>query len=123
MDQDVCAVMAACIESVDLNVGHVRKPGERVPVPGMECCKGPHEPVKRQAILNVTIFGNEEIIVVDEFKGRNRPVQNENSRQEQADQQDPLEALASHLQKALCKNAFIFGNGVVCFQIDPSPGS
>ena len=58
--------MVPCgIETEYLNVGHVRKPCQRMPVCRMEGTEGPDEIIKRYATNHIDVIGDVFGIIVD----------------------------------------------------------
>ena len=74
MDQHTRPVMTAGMEPVHIEIRHVGKPRQRMPVACMEGQKGPPESIKREATLYVLVDGYIQTIIVDEIKGSHRPV-------------------------------------------------
>src|SRR5208282_1667437 len=63
MKQNAGEVMAGRIQSVELTIQGVGKPGEGVPILGVAGVEGPDKSLPGQACLNGTIVGNVVLIV------------------------------------------------------------
>ena len=57
-------MMPAGVEAEHLAVGHVREPGERMPVARVKGRERPLDPGPRQAVLNERIFGDVIVVIV-----------------------------------------------------------
>jgi hypothetical protein len=74
LEEQAGQVMARRIQPEQLNIEHVRKPGERVPVGGMPGLKRPGQPFPAQTALHLRIGGYVILIVVmEEVVQANRP--------------------------------------------------
>lgn len=68
MDNDIRKMMAGRIETIKLAVDHVRNPGERMPVAGMDMDEGPADAARRKAATDLRILEDViAVIKVDEF--------------------------------------------------------
>jgi len=68
MEQHVDAVMCTGVQSEQLNVRHMRQPGERVPVTGVTRGEGPSYVIERQTSANVDILDDVvHVVVVEKF--------------------------------------------------------
>jgi hypothetical protein len=65
VQQNVCQVMPGWLQAVKLAIQHVRKPGQWMPVAGMEP-KCPDQAVAGQASLNVRILRHIFLVIVGE---------------------------------------------------------
>ena len=82
MQEHIGQVLRATVEPEDLDVEHIRNPGERKPVRGVAGCEGPLEAVEGQAVADVRVLGDVDgIVEVDELEVVNLRIQAKNDGQ------------------------------------------
>src|SRR5882724_2123936 len=65
MNEDVGEMMAGWIEAVELRIHHVRNPGERMPVAGMDMAERPPDSIPTEPAIDPRVF--EDVIAVVEI--------------------------------------------------------
>jgi hypothetical protein len=84
MKEEICQVVPAGIEAIDLDIGHVGKPGQRVPVSHARIVEGPDYPLAGQAGPDLTIARYITLIVIThEIITSNRGVHIDGKKQQQ----------------------------------------
>ena len=64
VEKDIGEMMSGGIQSVKLAVQHVGKPGQRMPVVGMNAGESPNYPLQRQTPGNLRVFIHIIIVVI-----------------------------------------------------------
>ena len=58
-------MVLAGVEAEELHVQHVREPGQGMPVGGVGGGEGPRDGLPAQPLLDVRVFGDIDLVVVD----------------------------------------------------------
>jgi hypothetical protein len=83
MKDQVRGVVARCMGTEKLHIGHVRNPRQRMPVGHYRGAEGPRHVVKRKALLDGVILSDVTVVVViHESVRKSRPVREYRERRE-----------------------------------------